>query len=196
MLDDNLKRLIQLTLALTSQEWNYLGLGNDPLTQPTFDLNIIVERILSMILIRCIPIIYKQQQSQQSQNVLTNIASSTICIQLLNESILWPIDILNDVVINELRSYIHKIISGYKDVPYHNKEHAFHVILSINKLIDMMVTGKDEIIIPTMNNFGNEEDNNKQPKRSYPSHITYGLRHDPIALFSLIFAALIHDVEQ
>lgn len=195
MLDDNIERLVQLTLALTSQEWNYLGLGNDPLTQPTSDLNIIVERILSMILIRCIPIIYKQQQQTNVQQVLTNIASSTICIQLLNEAILWPIDILNDIVIDELRSYIHKIISGYKDVPYHNKEHAFHVILSINKLIDMMVTGKDEIIIPTMNNVAGNEEHSK-PKRSYPSHITYGLRHDPIALFSLIFAALIHDVEQ
>lgn len=207
MLDDKIHNLVQLALALTSQEWNYLGLGNDPLTQPTSDTALIVERITALMLIRCIPIITKNQRQQvqlnDSGNITeqliatgggksTNIASSNVCIQLLNGSMNWPKDILTDIVIDELRQYINKIIVGYKDVPYHNKEHAFHVILSINKLVDMMVSGKDEIIVPTTTT---NDTSSAGPKRAYPNHITYGLRHDPIALFALLFAALIHDVE-
>jgi 3'5'-cyclic nucleotide phosphodiesterase len=55
--------------------------------------------------------------------------------------------------------------------PYHCSEHAFHVALSVNKLIDLMLQTDPE------------------------TTKTFGLRHDPLAQFAMLFAALIHDVE-
>ncbi|KAK1738499.1 3',5'-cyclic nucleotide phosphodiesterase [Skeletonema marinoi] len=45
-------------------------------------------------------------------------------------------------IIHQLRTYVHTICSQYHSphrVPYHNVEHAYHVFLSANKLLDLML---------------------------------------------------------
>lgn len=74
----------------------------------------------------------------------------------------------NYKVLLQLSEFIRRMIVGYKDVPYHNRKHAYHVVLSTTKLIDLMIMSGAR---------------------------TYGIKHDPIALFAMVFAALIHDVE-
>lgn len=79
----------------------------------------------------------------------------------------WPGMVNGQVVVQQVHNFVGRMFQGYKQVPYHNQEHAFHVLQSITKLIDLMITGGGK---------------------------TYGLKYDPLALFALVFAALIHDV--
>jgi hypothetical protein len=49
---------------------------------------------------------------------------------------------LTRTIINQLYSYTWAICQGYhssREVPYHNVEHAYHVFLSGNKLLDLML---------------------------------------------------------
>lgn len=150
----------EMALALTKQEWSQLSLGDDPATAATSDLDIIVDRATSLMLVRIVAVV--------APTVYKDISTTTICSTAIKNDYEWPAKISPEVQ-EQLRAYVHKIISGYKDVPYHNREHAFHVILSANKLIDMMVL---HIRSPT-----------------------YGLRKDPLMLLAQMFSALIHDVE-
>ena len=50
-------------------------------------------------------------------------------------------------VISQLKHYVTTICSQYhtpEDVPYHNVEHAYHVFLSANKLLDLMLCESPE----------------------------------------------------
>jgi hypothetical protein len=88
--------------------------------------------------------------------------------------------VLTVEVINQLRAYTLAICQGYHpsgEVPYHNVEHAYHVFLSANKLLDLMLK-PDE---------GGEKGRGKRP--------TYGIKCDPLAQFAFLFSALIHDVD-
>jgi hypothetical protein len=242
--------------------------NHHPCIAPTTEKCVIVERITSLLLVRCVACVVlrkqQQQQQQQQQNAFmdttaptatpssnaptttstffTNISTSCICQQLLDQTVQWPGDVITEQVIQELYNYVDTIISQYNDVPYHRKEHAYHVVLSVNKLLDMMICGKDKIellsskvattaaattsnvpdvaitdtaipiVICTTNTdttsiVGPSRVSSSRKLNCIGSgpavtatatstYVTYGLRHDPIALFSLVFASLIHDVEQ
>ncbi len=45
---------------------------------------------------------------------------------------------------SELRAYVRRIASMYRDNHYHGLEHATHVTMSANKLLEMLHEGKDE----------------------------------------------------
>lgn len=65
----------------------------------------------------------------------------------------------------------------YRDVQFHNFEHASHVTLCANKLLNRLV-------------------NSDEYKSEEALHdATYGISSDPLAHFAIVFAALIHDVE-
>ena len=160
--------LASTALALAKQDWSSLGLDNgDPITAPTSDFSVLVERATALLFVRCAAIV-------ASPGEYSDYSTITICQKVLARSkdednlLLWPTGITEQVVF-QLETYARSILSGYKDVPYHNREHAFHVMLSANKLIDLMIQ---------------EENTN-----------LFGLRQDPLMLFGLVFAALIHDVE-
>lgn len=225
--EERMNRMTTLALELTSQEWSRLGLDelNDvnPYTQPTSDKGIIVERLTALFMIRCVTLVLNNDTMDGNNNNgggtsnginttsgFKNIATTTVCQQLLDKSISFPSHIITETVVRELQEYIRRIIDGYKDVPYHNREHAFHVVLSVNKLIDMMVSGKNRIattstasVLPAQNKatlptYGSPTGpRNVSATSTYATTaVTYGLRRDPVALFSMLFAALIHDVEQ
>jgi 3'5'-cyclic nucleotide phosphodiesterase len=65
----------------------------------------------------------------------------------------------------------------YNDNPFHNFDHANHVVMSVNKLLS-------RINAPDLN-VNNEE---------LHDH-TYGINSDPLTWFAVAFAALIHDVD-
>jgi hypothetical protein len=74
-----------------------------------------------------------------------------------------------------VRSYVADIATMYNDIPFHNFEHASHVTLAANKLLQRLC---------------------KQGSLSdieLHEH-TFGISSDPITQFSIVFAALIHDV--
>jgi hypothetical protein len=159
--------LATLALALSIEDWTVLGLGTtDAATAPTDQIEVLMERTTALLLVRCVAVV-------APLGYFSDLSCSTICRHvLMNANKTWPSPI-TDLVIAQLREYVSRILKGYKSsVPYHNAEHGFHVVLSTNKLIDLMV--------------------NRNSKKPPP---TFGLRNDGLALLAQLFAALIHDVE-
>ncbi|KAL7483136.1 hypothetical protein ACHAW6_009539 [Cyclotella cf. meneghiniana] len=84
-------------------------------------------------------------------------------------------------VLNQLYSYTLAICQGYhsaREVPYHNVEHAYHVFLSGNKLLDLMLC---------VERVGADEKKVKPP--------TFGIKSDPLVQLAFLFSALVHDVD-
>ena len=158
-----------LALALSAQDWSELGVNDkDESTSPTGDLDKLVERTTALLLVRCVACVTPLGH-------FPDLSTSSICRQvLLSKKGRWP-SVLNETVQQQLQEFVKRMLSGYKDVPYHNREHAFHVVLSMNKLLDLILQGPN---------------NSKKPLPH-----SFGLRHDPTALLALVFACLIHDTE-
>lgn len=200
--------------SIMSSEWNMLGLGEDntsrsgnnnnnnnttgkadPATTLPTDPHHMVEtgdivqlqhRITAIFAARCAAIVAPHDE-------YSDLSTKTICRTILTNSKVTdemnscpndhshnsnsrlqcssypPVLTQNNYkVLLQLSEFIRRMLVGYKDVPYHNRKHAYHVVLSTTKLMDMMIGSGAR---------------------------TYGIKHDPIALFAMVFAALIHDVE-
>lgn len=156
---------IGIALGITNQDWSELSRGDDPAVAATSDICLVAERITAMLLVRVVA-------WTQPPGTFSDLSTSTVCRELLTNPVLWPASISEDVM-EELKKYVHFILSGYNDVPYHNFEHCYHVTASINKLIDMIV--------------------NVTPGEVRPC--TFGFRDDPLMQLVMVFSALIHDVE-
>jgi class 3 adenylate cyclase len=80
---------------------------------------------------------------------------------------------------SQLRLYVSSIAAMHRDNPFHNFEHASHVMMSVSKLLSRIVV-PDEVV--------NQE-------ASILHDHTYGITSDPLTQFSVVLAALIHDVD-
>eukprot|EP00934_Nitzschia_sp_Nitz4_P007763 Nitzschia sp. Nitz4//scaffold37_size175936//118664//127302//NITZ4_002057-RA/size175936-augustus-gene-0.10-mRNA-1//1//CDS//3329549821//7753//frame0 len=92
---------------------------------------------------------------------------------------------IDPMVKEQLRAFVTTIALMYRNHPFHNFQHASHVMLSITKLLSRVVT--DEAHMP-----GGEGTNEK---RDSTNDNTYGIAHDPLLRFAVVFSALIHDVD-
>jgi hypothetical protein len=163
---DSKPPLAATALGLTVQDWSVLGFGDDPDVAASPDLDVTVDRLTCLILVRIAAI----AEAGRKNSRYSDLSTSTITRTALIGKIPWP-DPITDKVIGQLRHFVYRILSGYKKVPYHNFEHAYHVTISANKLLDLMLQ-----------------------KQEVP-HPTYGLAKDPLMQLALLFSALIHDVE-
>eukprot|EP00980_Cylindrotheca_fusiformis_P024744 scaffold12369_cov97-Cylindrotheca_fusiformis.AAC.10 len=77
----------------------------------------------------------------------------------------------------DLHEYVSAIALMYRDVPFHNFEHASHVTLCANKLLNRLINSDE---------YETEEELH---------NATYGISSDPLTHFALVFSALIHDVD-
>lgn len=84
---------------------------------------------------------------------------------------------LSSEVQRELHEYVTAIASLYRDVPFHNFEHASHVTMSANRLLCRLCAKFED------------EDVSSVTAR------TFGLSNDPIAQFAVVFSTLVHDVD-
>jgi len=92
---------------------------------------------------------------------------------------------LGKEVTEQLRSYISAISLMYrKPNGFHNFEHACHVTMSVTKLLS-------RIVAPSQMAHVGEDG---VGERTLHDH-TYGITSDPLTHFSLVFSALIHDVD-
>lgn len=82
----------------------------------------------------------------------------------------WAEEIPAEVV-EQLREYVLVTCENYRNVPYHNVEHAYHVFMSANKLLDLML---------------------HEPAVRGP---TFGIKSDPLLQMAFLFSALVHDVD-
>eukprot|EP00980_Cylindrotheca_fusiformis_P006947 scaffold1455_cov102-Cylindrotheca_fusiformis.AAC.1 len=87
----------------------------------------------------------------------------------------------------QLRSFLRNVASMYPDNPFHNFEHASHVTASVKKLLTRIV---------------NVDDGNglsKPPSDSIDlvnlAGHSYGITSDPLTQFSVVFSAIIHDMD-
>jgi hypothetical protein len=86
----------------------------------------------------------------------------------------------------ELVAYVTKIASMYRSVLYHNFEHASHVLASSDSLINMVESTKKQAL--------SQPDNHESPSDGN-CRTTFGIADNPMMHLSLIFSALVHDVE-
>ena len=88
------------------------------------------------------------------------------------------------VVRLQLKEFVTCIAGLYRDVPFHNFEHASHVTMSANKLMRRIVTPIEHA------------DGSNKPFNAWELHTsTFGISADPLTQFAVVFAALIHDVD-
>eukprot|EP00538_Stauroneis_constricta_P012798 CAMPEP_0119570410 /NCGR_PEP_ID=MMETSP1352-20130426/43599_1 /TAXON_ID=265584 /ORGANISM="Stauroneis constricta, Strain CCMP1120" /LENGTH=1379 /DNA_ID=CAMNT_0007620079 /DNA_START=442 /DNA_END=4582 /DNA_ORIENTATION=- len=100
------------------------------------------------------------------QDAVLGHAAPSNCIKF--PTISAPIDgnsiALDPIVAKQLKMYVREVSSAYHSHPFHNFEHASHVVMSVTKLL---------------------------------SHMEYSeiSLDDPLTQFTLIFTALIHDID-
>jgi class 3 adenylate cyclase len=100
---------------------------------------------------------------------------------------------LSDMVKEQLHQYVTNIAHSYRDeVPFHNFEHASHVIMSATKLMKRIMS--PEGIDWDLEGISKETERRIEIARQV-HEVTYGLSSDPLMQFSVVFSALIHDVD-
>lgn len=91
---------------------------------------------------------------------------------------------LGEHVEQQLLEYVSSIAAIYRDNPFHNFEHASHVMMSVVKLLSRIVAPNVETILKS-----ESMENNSM-------HInTFGITSDPLTQFACVYSALIHDVD-
>ena len=159
------KPYIGIALGITSQKWGDTGLAIDPATAPSDSIEETTMRITALLLIRICAWI-------MPRGMFTDLSTTTMCRSMLINDSLWP-EALTEDVVAQLKDYVQTILTGYNGLPYHSFHHSYHVTISTNKLVDMIV---------------HQYPNEKKAK-------TFGFRDDPLMQFCMVFSALIHDVD-
>eukprot|EP00980_Cylindrotheca_fusiformis_P008039 scaffold1710_cov120-Cylindrotheca_fusiformis.AAC.5 len=100
---------------------------------------------------------------------------------------------ISDKVKCQLRSYLSNVASMYQDNPFHNFEHANHVAASVKKLLTRVVnTDESNGLAKGINSTtGTKEGVDLVDLAGH----SYGITSDPLTQFSVVFAAIIHDVD-
>ena len=155
-------------LLLTSSE-DWFSLGQAQGTTYTDNVDRMADGVTSLLLVRIIAM-------HNTNGKYQDLSTTTIASAVVNTGQgAWPTDVIAPAVVPQMRNYVHYILTQYQNVPFHNAQHAYHVVLCANKLLDQMLSTTDL----------------SKTERSPP---TYGLKSDPTALLALVFAALMHDV--
>ena len=100
--------------------------------------------------------------------------------------------VMDAKVRKELEHFVLTICSMYRDVPFHNFEHASHVLMSISKLMSRIMN--PEGIDYQMDSVTSAMEKKIAVARQIHK-VTYGISSDPLMHFAVAFSALIHDVD-
>jgi class 3 adenylate cyclase len=94
---------------------------------------------------------------------------------------------ISPVVVEQLKMFVTWIASMYRSNPFHNFDHASHVLMSVIKLMSRIVAPSDLLQKTEMQ---------KKSKVAATLHDhTYGITSDPLTQFACAMSALIHDVD-
>jgi len=136
-------------------------IGAESSTESTENFQELCDRCTALLLVRVVA---------QACGISTGEGTTSICRKFLMKQEPWP-EPITPSLINQVEQYVRVILGKYNDCPYHNSKHACHVLMSTNKLCELIAQSQLNGV-----------------------H-SYGLRKDSLANLALIFAALIHDVE-
>eukprot|EP00978_Attheya_sp_CCMP212_P025722 scaffold83272_cov55-Attheya_sp.AAC.4 len=200
--------LASAAYTISTQRWDILNQESNPDVAGTADMSVLVERIVALLFIRMVALMTSRRQrhpkgtgssqddvTPQKPVTFSDLSTSTISKELLDRSPPLP-ERLTPVVVAELREYVRRICSLYRDMEYHNVAHAYHVVVSANKLLDLMLTEDEDYIRSESAAVGIAEASSPTgSKRRSKLPPTYGIRADPMAQLALIFSALVHDVD-
>lgn len=100
-------------------------------------------------------------------------------------------ELLDDDIRDQMWEYVKAIASRYRENAFHNIDHASHVTMSANKLMNRIVVPDD--IDYEQGDTKRKEDLVKFAESVHNS--TFGISSDPIAQFAIVFSALVHDVD-
>ena len=117
-------------------------------------------------------------------------------------------------VMEELTNFVSTVTTFYYDParnPFHNFTHASHVLVSVVKMMqriispvqaamekDRATSGDDDDITPEQGNGKRRRGRRRVTRKLSRSELTdhtYGITEDPLIQFSVVFAALIHDLD-
>ena len=123
-----------------------------------------------------------------------NYSSETIAVEA-NKNITFPLGNttgsgrrnstgLGPDVVGQLHTLVTKVASSYRDLPFHCFEHASHTILTVTKLLASMEASLTSYEMKEV----------LSPDDRINKKVCEMLTH-PLAQFTLVFAALVHDVE-
>ncbi len=197
----------QIAGEISAHKWQDINLSDSG--SESVSILILVERILSILLIRLLAILYKRDQIQQAKSnnagiseeepasirsslfpnlKFKDLSTSGICQCIIGhpekETLQWP-DVVTDEVIQQLHDYIYTILDMYRSVSYHNREHAYHVFMSGHKLLDLVLCEYD---------WSSVFSTSAIPIRK-PNRATYGIKTDPLLQLAFLYSALVHDVD-
>ena len=86
------------------------------------------------------------------------------------------------VVSGELRDFVTAVSSRYRDNAFHNFDHACHVTMAANKLLQRIVAPGN----------GVDADTDGANMASKLHYYTHGITSDHLTMFAIVFSALIH----
>jgi len=95
---------------------------------------------------------------------------------------------IDSSVIEQIHDYVTNIAAMYRDNPFHNFEHASHVVMSVTKLLSCIVAPSD--LLDSLEN----EKLESAFDASLHDH-TYSITSNPMTQFACIFLALVHNVD-
>lgn len=180
--DENLLELTRSmaarALSVSVAEWPQVGQRNDgqhSAQQQADDipLDMAIEDATALFLVR----LAAKSESGISES-FTDLSTSTICRSTLMQDQAW--NFLTLPLLNQAREFVSCMLRAYRDLPFHNYQHAYHVIVTANKLVDIMLTRNG-------GHNGNSKNTTVPP--------LFGLREDGLLLMAIFFAALIHDAD-
>ncbi|KAL7566017.1 hypothetical protein ACA910_011036 [Epithemia clementina (nom. ined.)] len=91
-----------------------------------------------------------------------------------------------------VREYVASIARTYRDNPFHNFEHACHVTMSVAKFLKRVVAPN---VSSTQLEKWKQGFTDAKEVHSHMHDYTHGIHGDPLALFAMVFSALIHDAD-
>jgi hypothetical protein len=100
---------------------------------------------------------------------------------------------LDAKVMSQLKRYVTIIGAMYRQNPFHNFEHASHVTMSVNKLMQ-------RVVAPEESAFKKKDKKEKvklnaEEMAANMHDYTFGITSDPLTQFGILFSALIHDCD-
>eukprot|EP00934_Nitzschia_sp_Nitz4_P008854 Nitzschia sp. Nitz4//scaffold144_size56818//19572//22039//NITZ4_006532-RA/size56818-snap-gene-0.1-mRNA-1//1//CDS//3329536501//8844//frame0 len=179
----SLRRYLKCALRIASQEWATLGFEPIECPSPSIAANhsatsieVTSELATSILLVRLLALRFSDEEFK-------GYTTAEVCNTLLGSSQLLEkvMVAVNLKAFTELRSFCRAILQGYNEVPYHNYLHAYHVLMSSNKLLDIVLQeGEPREFSDKLNSTGMND---------------LAFESNPLLHWSLVFGALIHDVD-